>query len=82
MRTALIETLGELFSILVGRYFLGTIGGGFRFVWFRFRGRKVTFNELWNDPKDDDGLGANEGFKNRLVALVVLLAFVLVAQSM
>ena len=73
------EALSDIFSIILGRYFFGAIGAGVRFVWLRIRGKRVTYKQLWEDPKDSDDAYDKQAFKSRLVGFGFILALLLLA---
>lgn len=75
------EVVGELATIVLGRYFFGTIGAAVRYGWLRLRGKKVTYAQLWEDPKNSKEPYDKQAFKSRLVGFGVILAFVILAAS-
>jgi|JI9StandDraft_1071089.scaffolds.fasta_scaffold34263_7 hypothetical protein len=75
------EAFGELATIVFGRYFFGTVGAAIRYCWLRLRGKKVTYAQLWEDPKNSKEAYDKQAFKSRLVGFGVILAFIILAAS-
>jgi|GEM_PF-3963988 len=77
MRT-LSEGFFQLFSIILGRYFFQLIGACIRFVWFKARGKDISFANIRHTPSEADEVVDVQAFKNGLVGFGFVMLIVAV----